>query len=185
MTDFDMPAVVREVLRAVAEEDPQCFKVNMDSEASISLMFDVSDHPEPDCKYASQLVFDWDIPEPGRLLCYASVGIWNPPAPESGMYTTPYIEICGSGEEEYHQIILRHLSIPASIANDAYAHLNEFIERLLKALKPLSLIYSENHFDNSKEPVRLLNACFNGLIACREGRIQWSQWIQHQAEEGS
>lgn len=183
MTDFDMPNDVRNAIKSVAEKESRCFQIREDSETSISLMLDVASHPEPDCKYVSQILFDWDIPLPGQLLCYASVGIWNPPAPSEGFSMTPYIAVSRSGEEEYHQMILRHIAVPAEIANIAVVCVREVMEGILKALKDTSLTFSTNHFDDDKAPISLLETAFHGLIESNRGRVQWGEVIQTQKPE--
>lgn len=178
-----MPQDVLNALQEAAKAESLCFELGQRSDSSFYAMLDVADYPEPNCKYAMQIAFDWDIPEPGRLLCYASVGIWNPPAPEEGFNPTPFIDITSTGEKEYHQMILRHLMIPAEIANIAKANADRFMEGVFERLKALSVTYSQSDFNDPKTPNALLPKAFSGLIDGKGVRLQWDEWIESQKEE--
>lgn len=175
--DCPMPEDVRHAIKTLAGKEKTCFDSSRESETSISLLFDVADHPEPDCKYVSQLLFDWDIPEPGRLLCYVSIGIWNPPAPEDGNHMTPFIDIGPSDEDAFHPMILRHVAVPDEIANLAKSDMDRFVESLIVEIKSMVPAFGENQFDDTKSPKGLVSSAFSGLIRSGKDYLQWSEWI--------
>lgn len=179
MTEFNMPDEVRDVIKKVAKKNELVFETVTETESSIKVMLDVAPHREKDCKYACQIVFDWDIPLPGRLLCFVSIGIWNPPTPADSINISPFIGVDKSDEDCYHNVVLRFLSVPYEVSEIGRRNAEAFIARLLEELEGMNITFSTNHFDDDKNPSRVLPKSWSGLISQGDGFVQWGDLLSN------
>lgn len=175
MKSIQMPEKVADAIHNVFAAVPNQLSIVGDG-ASESIKIKVADHPEADCEYAVDITLDWDLPDPGQLLCYISVGIWNPPVPEDAAVTTPFIT---ADEDTYHSLIFRFLSIPSVVAEVAEETAREVMSQIIESLIPLDVRFNEKHFNDSKNPNEMNPYAFSGTVVYKGEYLSWEKWIEN------
>lgn len=177
MADYSMPETIASEIDKIFGQFPEVMFIDRDIDDAIVVLIKVANHPDADCDYVSKLNFTWDVP--GQLLCYASIGVWNPPAPKDGYITSSLIDLSPHDQDAMHEVLKRAVAVPFKVARKGFDMITLMMSMTIDSLKKNNTPFSESHFSDGDNPDELAENAFYGLVATDQNQlIQWAELVE-------